>query len=226
MTETSETTSLRKEANWFRPSRATRLSRGSGFAPLGLRYARPLSPLERLETMTDDTEKPTQELTTQQRAAVGKSARNGVTGKLKHALDLMTWEGVPWNEAALKAGLSTRTMRLALKKSHVLKYLRAERGVLMAQASASTFHRLDELMRQDENRGAAVAAARTIEVMTNEAIGGPRTLGVSGPRSGYIIDLSGDEPTPGLVIQIVNSPARPGPQGDEDEVINVTPNKK
>jgi hypothetical protein len=45
----------------------------------------------------------------------------------------------------------------------------------MAQASAITFHRLNEIMHQDENRGAAVAAARTIEVMTNEAIGAPRT---------------------------------------------------
>jgi hypothetical protein len=177
-----------------------------------------------MDIMTDDTDKPSQELTTQQRAAIGKTTRNGVSGKLKHALDLMTWEGLPWDQAAVKAGLSTRSMRLALKRPHVLKYLRAERGVLMAQASASTFHRLNELMRQDENRGAAVAAARTIEGMTNEAIGGPRTIGISGgPRAGYLIDLSSDEPSPGVVIQIINAPAQPHIPGED--AIDVTPNE-
>jgi hypothetical protein len=53
--------------------------------------------------MTDDTEKPTQELTVQQRAAVGKTTPNGVSGRLKAALDDMTWNGTPWEEAARKA---------------------------------------------------------------------------------------------------------------------------
>jgi hypothetical protein len=170
--------------------------------------------------MTTDDDKPSQELTTQQRAAVGKTTRNGVSGRLKAALDDMTWNGTPWEEAARKANLTARAMRLALKRPHVLKYLRAERGVLMAQASATTFHRLNEIMHQDDNRGAAVAAARTIEVMTNDAIGAPRTIGGSGQRAGYLIDLS-DEPSPGVVIQIINNPAphRPG-----DEALDITPN--
>jgi hypothetical protein len=49
--------------------------------------------------MTNDAEKPTQELTTQQRAAVGKSIPNGVSGRLKIALDDMTWNGTAWEEA-------------------------------------------------------------------------------------------------------------------------------
>src|SRR3979411_1708413 len=104
--------------------------------------------------MTDD-DKPTPELTTQQRAAVGKTVPNGVSGRLKAALDDMTWNGTAWEKAALKANLTVRAMRLALKRPAVLKYLRAERGVLMAQSSAKNFHRLAELRDQDENRGAA-----------------------------------------------------------------------
>jgi hypothetical protein len=173
--------------------------------------------------MTDDTDKPSQEMTTQQRAAVGKSVKGGVSGRLKAALDLMTWEGLPWDEAALKEGLSTRSMRLALKRPHVLKYLRQERGVLMAQASASTFHRLNEIMRQDENRGAAVAAARTIEGMTNEAIGGSRTIGISGgAQAGYVIRLDDDEPSPGVVIMITPA-ATAQPQSPGDDAVDVTP---
>lgn len=171
--------------------------------------------------MTDDTDKPSQELTTQQRAAIGKTTRNGVSGRLKAALDDMTWNGTPWEEAARKANLTVRAMRLALKRPQVLKYLRAERGVLMAQASASTFHRLNEIMCQDENRGAAVAAARTIEGMTNEAVGGSRTLSLTGgPRAGYLIDLSDDGPSPGVVIQIVNQIDRPQ---SARELIDITP---
>jgi hypothetical protein len=91
----------------------------------------------------------------------------------------------------------------------------------MAQASASTFHRLNEIMRQDENRGAAVAAARTIEGMTNEAVGGSRTLNLTGgPRAGYLIDLSDDGPSPGVVIQNVNQIDRPQ---SARELIDITP---
>ena len=55
-----------------------------------------------------------------------------------------------------------------------------------------------------------------------EAIGGLRTLGVSGKRSGYLIDLS-DDPKPGLVIVIeqpkpITQPQTPG------LTIDVTPN--
>lgn len=177
--------------------------------------------------MTDDDHKqPGQSLTTQQRAAVGKSKRNGVSGRLKAALDDMTWNGTPWEEAARKANLTARSMRLALKRPHVLKYLRAERGVMMAQASSATFHRLDTLMRQDENRGAAVAAARTIEQMTNEALGiapGSGSGIAGGGRAGYLIDLR-DEPRAGLVI-VVNQPAASAATDKAGLVIDVTPNK-
>jgi hypothetical protein len=170
-----------------------------------------------------DNDKPTTELTTQQRAAIGKTVAKGVSGRLKAALDLMTWEGLAWDEAALKANLTVRAMRLALKRPQVLKYLRAERGVLLASASGQNLHALAKLRDQDENRAAAVQAARTLEGFAIDQFG-ERSSGISGgPRAGYLIDLS-DEPAPGVVIILGPAPPR-DPNQQPGAVIDITPNK-
>ncbi|MGY8705117.1 hypothetical protein RAD16_05160 [Bradyrhizobium sp. 18BD] len=171
--------------------------------------------------MTDEA--PSKELTTQQRAAIGKTKAGGVSGRLKAALDDMTWNGTPWEEAARKANLTVRAMRLALKRPQVLKYLRTERGVLLAQSSPKTFHRLAELRDQDENRNAAVAAARTLEAMTNETFGGGSVLSVSNRGSaGYVIDLA-EPDRPGLQI-VIHAPPQPA-EKDDPQMIDVTPNQ-
>src|SRR5690242_12917254 len=119
--------------------------------------------------MTDDIDtKPSQQLTLQQGNQADKSPKNGIGGRLKAALDDMVWNGTPWDQAARKANLTVRSMRMSMGKPHVLRYIRAQRGVLLAQSSPKTFHRLEALRDQDENRAAAVAAARTLEGMTNE----------------------------------------------------------
>jgi hypothetical protein len=149
--------------------------------------------------MTDDV-KTTQELTTQQRAAIGKTVRNGVSGRLKAALDDMIENGTPWDVAGPKANLTVRAMRLALKRPPVLKYLRAERGALLARMSPQNLHALAKLRDQEDNKAAAVTAARTLEDMASVVCGDGAVVGRGGPRAGYLIDLS-DEP-PGIVIRI------------------------
>jgi hypothetical protein len=174
--------------------------------------------------MTDEAEKPVQSLTTQQRAAIGKTVRNGVSGRLKSALDDMIENGTPWDHAAPKANLTVRAMRLALKRPVVLKYLRQERHVLLARMSPQNLHALAKLRDQDENKAAAVQAARTLEGLASEVYGGAGS-GMGGPRAGYLIDLS-DEQRPGVVIQIINPPAR-DPQGPQPgAVIDVTPSEE
>jgi hypothetical protein len=166
--------------------------------------------------MTDDVKA----LTTQQRAAIGKSVQGGVSGRLKAALDDMTWNGTPWEEAAVKANLTVRAMRLAMKRPAVLKYLRAERGILLASASAQNLHALAKIRDQGENRAAAVQAARALEGLASEQFGETGRPG-SGSRAGYLIDLS-DAPKPGVTI-VIHPAARE--QEPAREMIDVTPSE-
>ena len=147
--------------------------------------------------MTDDvTTQPGQQLTTQPDKQAGKSPKNSIGGRLKAALDDMVWNGTKWDEAAWKANLTVRSMRMSMQKAHVLRYIRAQRGVLLAQSSAQTFHRLSELRDQDENRNAAVAAARTLEAMTNEAFGGQPALSISSRGTAGCVIVTGKRPPP------------------------------
>jgi hypothetical protein len=134
-------------------------------------------------------------------------------------LDDMVENGTSWDAAALKANLTVRAMRLALKRPQVLKYLRAERGVLLARISPQNLHALQRIRDQDENKAAAVAAARALEGMASDIYGDVQGS-TGGVRAGYMIDLS-DSP-PGIVIRIHEQP-RPQYQGDD--AIDVTPNE-
>jgi hypothetical protein len=139
----------------------------------------------------------------------------------------MVWEGMAWNDAAQKMNFRTRSMRLAMERQHVLRYLAAQRRVLLAQSSGQNLHRLGELRDQDSNPAAAVQAARALEALAIEARGGPGggTL-AGGARAGYLIDLSGEPPTaPGLVI-VVREPAPMPAAKDAGLTIDVTPNRR
>jgi hypothetical protein len=166
--------------------------------------------------MTDDiTDKPTQELTTAQRAAIGKTVRNGVSGRLKVALDDMIEQGTPWEDAAVKSNLTVRAMRLALKRAAVIRYLREKRGVWLSSATGQNLHALARVRDQDENKAAAVQAARSLESLASEQFGvNPAAVGQA--PAGYVIDLS--EPG-GLSIRIVS----PIPRRQGDDAIDVTP---
>jgi hypothetical protein len=118
--------------------------------------------------MTDETEKPTTELTTQQRAAIGKTTRNGVSGRLKAALDDMIEKGTPWEQAGTKANLTVRAMRLALKRPAVIRYLRDARRVWLSSATGENLHALARVRDQDENKAAAAQAARSLESLASE----------------------------------------------------------
>lgn len=152
-------------------------------------------------------QKPSQELTTQQRAAIGKTKPGGVSGRLKAACDDMVWNATPWEEAARKANLTVRAMRLAMKRPQVLAYLKRERGVVLAHITLQNPHRLAELRDQDENRAAAVQAARALEALTE----GDRPMS--------------DAPSerPGVVIQIIQPAVRARAPGI---TIDMTPNPR
>jgi hypothetical protein len=173
--------------------------------------------------MTD--EKPSRELITQQDKQADKSPKNGIGGRLKAALDDMVWNGTPWDKAAVKANLTVRSMRMSLQKPHVLQHLRKLRAALLAQSSAKTFHRLTELRDQDENRNAAVQAARTLETLADEQFN-PRSAngGVLVNieiKAGYVIDIA---PEPGEIVTATAVGVRPQPRTiDHDPIEGDSP---
>ena len=169
--------------------------------------------------MTDDIDKPSQELTTQQRAAIGKSKPNGVSGRLKAALDDMIEQGTPWEQAAVKSNLTVRAMRLALKRPAVIGYLREARRVWLSSATGQNLHALARVRDQDENKAAAVQAARSLEGLASEQFGGPGAIAIGQAPAGYVIDLS--DAASGLSVRIVS----PVPRRQGDDAIDVTPNE-
>lgn len=120
-------------------------------------------------TITDQR----QQLTTQQRASVGRSKAMRVTGKLKVACDLLAYEGMPFNEAAQQAGLSVAAMRSALQRPHVIAYLKAQREVLRASMSGRNILTLAEVRDQTGNQMARVNAVKALEQISDEPMAAP-----------------------------------------------------
>jgi hypothetical protein len=122
----------------------------------------------------------------------GASKRGQVTGKLAHAINLMVEHGTPWNEAAVKAGLTVRSMRLSLKKQHVVSHLWRERQVFLAGVCAANPQRLAAIRENDRNLAASVRAVSELEQMA----GNPAARGGFTPGE-----------TPGLTIRIISADA-------------------
>src|ERR1700730_15609582 len=105
--------------------------------------------------MTDETEKPTTKLTQQQRAAVGRTTRSGVSGRLRAALDDMIEHGTPWEQSAVKSNLTVRAMRLALKRPAVIRYLRDARRVWLSSATGRNLPARVSVRDQESHQAAA-----------------------------------------------------------------------
>jgi hypothetical protein len=135
--------------------------------------------------------------------------RKIITGKLKTALNLMVWGDennapLEWDAAARTANLSTRSMRRALERPNVQAYLHGQKQVFRAAIGCKTLSRLAQLRDQDDNKNAAVAAAKTLEQLEDVAAGAPRVPTAPGfcivvvdrgapaveHRSGVVIDAA------------------------------------
>jgi hypothetical protein len=69
-----------------------------------------------------------------------RRANRPITGRVKLALDAMVYEGKRFDEAAIQAGLTVKSMRLALERANALKYLREQKQVFRASISAQNVH--------------------------------------------------------------------------------------
>jgi hypothetical protein len=118
--------------------------------------------------MTEQT-LPTAFPTRQAAAIEGRSRRGAVTGKLKAALDLMVWDASTRTEAATTAGLADCSLRVALRKPHVIAYYNAELAALRTSLRAKNVHRLDGIADKSGNDMAKVAAIKTMEAIADQA---------------------------------------------------------
>lgn len=87
---------------------------------------------------------------------------NWIGAKVRAALDDMVYDGLTWEQAAIKAGLTLQAMRMALRRPQVQSYLRAERQVLRASLSCRAEFRMVELSEQNDNLAAAVTATKAV----------------------------------------------------------------
>jgi hypothetical protein len=109
-----------------------------------------------------------------------------VTGRLKRAIELMVWEGLTRDDAAVKAGLRPHSLYVAFRKPHVKSYYLAEVEVLRLSGRAKRLHRLDALAMQDENKNAAVAAIKVADAIPDEL---PQRFGTGAQTPGVTIRI-------------------------------------
>jgi hypothetical protein len=155
--------------------------------------------------MTDTTQPftPPTAPTRQALEAVNRSYPGKVTGRLRAALLDMVWKGSRRDDAAKANSMSIHGLREALRKPHVKAFYLAELGVLRESERPKTFHRLCDLRDQDENKNAAVAAAKVLEqISDNEQTSKPNM------------------PSPGVTIRILNVAPQPV-QSIEAKVIDA-----
>lgn len=84
--------------------------------------------------------------------------KDGITSRVRHAVELMIWDAKPFDEAASAVGLSTRAMRLALKKPAVVALFKAEQQVLLESMGPANIHRLAAIRDKAENMPAVNSA--------------------------------------------------------------------
>ena len=94
--------------------------------------------------------------------------RDRIKGKLAVALALMVDQGLRIDAAAQQAGTTTRTVREAFAKPHVLEYVRKRRQMLLASVNARNIQRLAEIRDAADNMP-AVNSVLALERMAGDA---------------------------------------------------------
>lgn len=124
-----------------------------------------------------------------------------IGGKLRVAIDAMVFDGLDFADAAAQAKCSTRAIRKAFERSHVLAYLKTRREVLRASARGQNIRRLMQIRDAADNMP-AVNAIKALEGMDDQ-----HSIEGSARRS------------PGLVIVIQGAPAHSASAGNPVQVI-------
>jgi hypothetical protein len=89
------------------------------------------------------------------------------TPRVKQAIELMVWQGLPFNQAAKEARLTVRAMRLALEKPNVIRYLREQKQIFREAANGKNIVRLCQIRDAADNMP-AVNAIKVLEQLDDE----------------------------------------------------------
>lgn len=118
-----------------------------------------------------------------------------LTPKRRALVEAMVWKGLPAAAAAREAGMSERNARFCVRDPRFRAALEREIAVLRASHRPRNIHRLAELRDQNEAKGAAVQAARTLEDMAKEDEARPSATHI---RPGIVVVITREtKPTEG-----------------------------
>jgi hypothetical protein len=96
-----------------------------------------------------------------------------IGAKLRVAIDAIVFDGAAFDEAARKANCTTRAIRKAFERAHVLTYLRTRKEVLRASANGQNIRRLMQIRDKADNMP-AVQAIRMLEQLGEDTQAGSR----------------------------------------------------
>lgn len=94
-----------------------------------------------------------------------------VTGALAIACKAIVWQGQELDQAAAEAGITTRTLRLALDRPHVRAFIKAERDVFRAYVSGQNIHHAAEIRNKSGNAMARLGAMKYIDGEQDQGLG-------------------------------------------------------
>ena len=117
----------------------------------------------------------------------------------------MVYEGLRFDEAGVKHGLTVRTMRLALERPNALKYLREQKQVFRASISAQNVHSLADIRDNSSNPIARVSAIKVLEQLDIVDGGGTKQ---QPPGFALVIVQSSVGTNLGTVIEHENKPIK------------------
>src|SRR5262249_40372178 len=123
----------------------------------------------------------------------------------REAIDLMTWQGISRDAAAIAVGMKPKSLANSLRKPQTKQYYAEQLQVLRTSGRARRIHRLEALAEQDRNLAAAPNAIALLERIDQEAADRP----------------PGTPQRPGTVI-VLAGPSRELPPAAQP-VIDVTP---
>jgi hypothetical protein len=109
-----------------------------------------------------------------------------VTGKLRKALELMVYSGMSFDKAAQAVQLTTRAMRLALERPHVIRYLKEQKQVFRASVSSQNIFKLADIRDNSDNAMAQLGAIKVLEQIDNDTASNQRQS-----MPGFVILVAG-----------------------------------